>query len=204
MDTKSVLSFSSVLLVIAGYIPYIYAIVRGRDLPRGTPGKVEPSKASWLIWATLDVVIIWGMALEGTVNSQIVAVVIGVWVTVFFVLRYGVPGWTNLDWFCLAGAVVGIVLIIFSSPVLGIITSLAVVCIGSIPTFVSAWQDPGRENKLAWNLFTASSICTTIGIPIWTWADAAQPIAFLSVQGIMMYILYIKPMMRADAKKQVG
>ncbi len=182
---EDALSVIAGLLFIVGFVPYIYAIMR-----KGT----KPAKASWIIWASLDSITITGMYFEDAVNGQITGAVVGAWVVVILALKHGTPGWTRLDKFCLIGAVLGIVLWqVFSNPVLGIMISLSVVFSGSIPTFVSAWKDPSREDKLAWTIFWISCVCAVIAIPQWTLADAAQPITFFVIETIMMFILYIRP-----------
>jgi hypothetical protein len=191
---KDILSVVAGLLYLVAFALYIRAILRDRHLPAGTPGKTEPSKASWIIWASLDSITISGMYVEGTVNGQILGAVIGAWIVVGYAMKYGTPGWTILDKFCLVGAVLGIVLWqMFSSPILGVMISLSVVFLGSIPTFVSAWKDPSRENKFAWVIFTISCVCAIIAIPHWTLADAAQPITFFAVEAVMIYILFVRP-----------
>ena len=142
MELKSVLSIIAGFLFILEFVPYIRAILRK---------KTKPAKASWIIWASLDTITLAGMFFKEAVNGQILGAVLGAWVVVAFTLKYGTLGfWTKLDKFCLTGAVLGIVLWqVFSNPVLGIMTSLSVVFLGSIPTFASAWKDPSRENKLA-------------------------------------------------------
>lgn len=179
---KEGLSVLAGLLCIVGLIPYIRAILRK---------ETKPAKASWMIWAILDTIILSGMLAKQAVNGQIVGSVIGTWVVVFLALKYGTPGWKTLDKICLTGAVVGILLWgIFRNPLLGIIISLGVNTIGSIPTFVSAWRDPNREDKLAWTIFWLSSVCATIAIPEWILAHVAQPATFFTLQTIMMYTLY--------------
>ena len=64
------------------------------------------------------------------------------------------------------------------------------VFLGSIPTFVSAWKDPSREDKLAWTIYFASCIFTMFGIQNWTLEETAQPITFLVDETVMVYILY--------------
>ena len=184
MDARNVFSALAGLLFVAGFVPYIRAILRG---------ETKPSKASWIIWATLDTITIAGMYAKSAVNGQMIGVVLGAWVIVALCLKYGAPGWTRLDMICLAGAVLGIVLWqVFSNPVLGIVTSLSVELIGSIPTFVSAWKDPGREDKLAWTIFWVSCVCAMIAIPHVTWEDAAQPTTFFAIESVMMLILYFR------------
>ncbi len=181
---KAIFSVLAGVLFFVGFIPYILSVIRK---------ETKPAKASWIIWASLDTITIAGMYAKDAVNGQILGAVLGAWVVVGFALKYGTPGWTKLDKFCLCGAVFGIVLWqVFSNPVLGIMTSLGVAFLGSIPTFVSAWKDPGREDKLAWTIFWISCVCAVIAIPQWTLADAGQPITFGVIESIMMYILYIR------------
>lgn len=180
---KGFLSVLSGVLFVAAFIPYIRAIVRKES---------KPSKASWIIWAALDTITLVGMFFKDTVNGQIFGAVLGAWAVVALALKHGTPGWAKLDRFCLGGAIFGIVLWkVFNDPIFGIVTSLSVVFLGSIPTFVSAWKDKSHENKLAWIIFWISCVCAVIAIPRWTLADASQPITFFVIESIMMYILFI-------------
>lgn len=195
---KEVFSVLAGVLFVVGFIPYIRAIWRDRHLLAGTPGKAEPRKVSWVIWASLDTITTAGMVDQGTLNGQIVAAVAGAWVVAALAWRYGASGWTTLDRCCFGGAFLAIVLWkVFGDSLFGIVTSLVVVSLGSIPTFVSAWKDPGREDKLAWTIFWVSCVCAVIAIPEWRLADAAQPIAFFAIETMMMYVLYVRP--RTDA-----
>lgn len=182
---REALSALAGLLFVAAFVPYIRAILRK---------ETKPAKASWLIWASLDTITLAGMFSKGTTNGQILGAVLGSWVVVVFAMKYGTSGWTKLDKLCIGGAVLGITLWgVFNSPVLGIATVLGVVFTGSIPTFVSAWKDPSREDKLAWTIFWVSCVCAVIAIPHWTIADVSQPITFFAIETIMMYILFVRP-----------
>ncbi|MBT3282563.1 hypothetical protein HN375_00140 [bacterium] len=188
MDIRIILTVVAGFLFLFALFPYIFAIIRG---------ETKPSKATWIIWGTIDIIVLSGMYFEDSVNGQIVGATIGAWTIVIFSIKYGTSGWTKTDKFCFGGAVLGIILWqIFNDPILGIVTSSIVALIGSVPTFVSTWKDPTKENKIAWTMFWVSCICTIFIIPKWDIANALQPIVFFTVESVMMYLLFINPRFR--------
>ncbi len=185
MTVKDIFSIFGGIFAIAGFVPYIRAIVLK---------ETKPAKATWIIWATLDTITFFGMYAEHALNGQMIGIIGGVWVVVVLALKYGERGWTMLDKSCLCGALVGIILwLAFNSPVLGIVMSLSIIFLGSIPTFVSAWKDPSRENKLGWFIYWFSCVFTLAALPACTLADAAQPIIFFLINTVMIYILFVRP-----------
>lgn len=185
MIVKDILSILGGIFAIAGFVPYIRAIMLKQT---------KPAKASWVIWATLDTITFFGMYAKHSLNGQMIGIMAGVWIVVVAALKYGESGWTILDKSCLFGALVGIILwVAFDSPVLGIMISLGIIFLGSIPTFVSAWKDPSRENKLGWVIYWFSCVFTLAALPAWTLADAAQPIIFFLIETVMIYILFVRP-----------
>jgi len=184
------------ILFVFAFIPYIRAILRG---------ETKPAKASWIIWASLDYIVLAGMIVEHTVNGQILGAVIGATIVIGLAMKYGTPGWTRTDKFCLGGAFLGISLwIAFNNPVFGILTSCAVALLGSVPTFISAWRDPSREDKSAWTIFWVSCVCAIIAIPQQTLAAAAQPVTFFIIESVMMFILFIHPIFSKKVPNQKG
>ncbi|MDP3772939.1 MAG: hypothetical protein Q8Q85_01600 [Gemmatimonadales bacterium] len=190
---KQVFSVLAGVLIIAGFVPYIWAILR-----KGA----KPVKATWIIWITLDTITLAGMIVKGTVNGQLIGAMIGVSIVVGLALKFGSPGWTRLDRFCLGGAALGIALwALTRDPIAGIATSCAVLFLGSIPTFVSAWEDPNRESTLAWTFYWCSCVFAIAAIPQWTIADALQPITFAVTDTTAMAILLVRPRMLARQRK---
>lgn len=179
MDTKDYLSVLSGVLVFAGFMPYAVAIMRQKTIP---------SQATWLIWATLDGVAIWGMYVKGTVNGQIVVSVIVATGTFVFALFYGKREWKKRDYYCFAGALVciGIGLIF---PVLAIVMSMTVLFLGAIPIFGETLADPSNESLPAWVLYWLGCVAMILGIREWTFEDASQPIAFAIIETTMLILV---------------
>lgn len=172
------------LLQLFGFIPYAYAIVRG---------ETKPKKVTWLIWGTVDAILFAGMYAAHTLNGQMIAALTGVFAIVGLAFVYGEKGWTKIDIVCFVGGIIGIVLwVSFSSPVLAIITSCAVLWIGAIPTFENAWLHPEREDKFSWTVFTAAGVCTVAGIPALTLADTVQPLTFFLTDALILAIVLIR------------
>ncbi len=193
MHFKNILSVLAGMLFLAAYIPYIRTILKKQT---------QPAKASWIIWAALDSIAFAGMLMKHAVNGLIVGAMCGSWTVAVLGLKYGEAGWSMLDKLCFGGAVLGIALWkVFRSPDLGIMTSLSVMFLGAVPTFVSAWQDPSKENRTAWTMFFSSCVVAMLAIPAATLADAAQPTIFLVTNLIMVGILYLRPRMLHGAAK---
>ncbi|HVW67277.1 MAG TPA: hypothetical protein VHA78_06165 [Candidatus Peribacteraceae bacterium] len=170
---------------IVGYVPYIGGILRGIS---------KPSKASWLIWATLDVITVVEMSAKGVLNGQIIGVALGSWIVTILAFMHGSNEWKKLDIWCLAGAIAGIVLWkVIGDATIGIIISSIIMFIGCIPTFASAWNHPEHENRSAWTLYFVSCILQLCAIETWTTATAAQPVSFAISEAVMMILLWIKP-----------
>ena len=180
---KETMSYLAGLFYVAAFLPYVHAILQK---------KTKPKRATWIVWASLDIITLAAMYKTDTVNWQILGATVGALIVAGLSLKFGIPGWKKLDKLCLAGAILGIAFWkTFSSPTLGIMISLCVGFLGSFPTFESAWKHPERENKWAWTIFWISCVFAVIAIRHWTLDDAAQPIMFLVIETIMMYILFV-------------
>jgi hypothetical protein len=190
---KNILSILSGILFVVAFIPYIIFILRSKN----SSEEGKPIKATWLIWASLDTITLIGMIIGHSVNGQIIGAVSGAWIVFFLSLKYGKPGWTKIDKWCLGGAMIGIILLItIKNPAIGMSVSLTSVFLGSVPTFKSAWEKPERENKLAWFIYFLSSAIAVLAIPKWDIQNALQPFCFMVIETVMMFILFIKPQFR--------
>lgn len=194
MSIKHILGLSSGVLGILAFFPYIATILKGRT---------KPAKASWLIFAGLDVIVLAGMLAKGSANPQMIGVTFGALIVAVLALRNGAKGWNNRDKFCLAGSVAVIAVWLALSNVklpgnldafsVGLGLSLLVGFIGSIPTFVASYETPEFENRLSWTMFWCSSLLATVSVPVWTFAHYAQPVVFLLNHSIIVGFLWTRP-----------
>jgi hypothetical protein len=185
MTIKVVLSILSGLVFISAFFPYIKAIVRKEASPR---------KATWLVWAIGDIIILAGMIAKHTVSGLMVGAVLGATSTFILLLKFGEPGWTKRDKICLALSGLAIILwIYFGNSNVGIAFGLIALAIAVWPTYVSAWEKPEKEDHKAWVLFNTSNVLAIAAIPHLTFADIAPPLTFMLIDLPMLYLLFVRP-----------
>lgn len=185
MSLRAILSASAGFVFIFAFYPYIKAIVGGHAAPR---------KATWLVWALGDIIILLGMIAKGTISGLIVGAAIGASVTFFLSLKYGESGWNRRDKLCIGLALIAIGLwVYFGDSNAGIACSLVALYIAAWPTYVSAWEKPENEDKKAWIWFNLSSFLAVLGIAHLTFADMAAPIVFFAIDAPMLYLLFVRP-----------
>jgi hypothetical protein len=195
MPIKTVLSIVSGIVLLIAFIPYIKAIVRRETSPR---------KATWLIWASCDIIILAGMLVQHKVNGLLVGAVFGASTTFVLSLLYGEKGWTKRDKVCITLATLAIVLWrYFGDSNVGIALSSTALFIAAWPTYLSAWERPENEDRKAWVIFNASSLLGVLAIPHLTFADAVPPIVFLTIDCPMLYLIFVRPYFARNAATRV-
>ena len=175
-------------------------------------GKTIAPIASWVIWATLDLITLGTLINRGTVNGLAIGALTGSLSTVIFSLKYGTKGWTIVDSICMTCAVVSISLWqVFDSPPLALLMALLAMVIGVIPTLTWGWKAPYDENETSWRVSTVSGLISLIAIPRWwtyfeaSWTDtfildevvmnASQPIVIFLIEVSVITVLFIRKRM---------
>lgn len=182
------------VFMIAGFIPYILEIFRGKG---------HPSRATWIIWAGIDAITFFGMLAKGALSWQIATALGCACFILVLSFKYGKPGWTKVDKICLGTGLASIAAwLLLGSPVAGIVGSLIAGGIGGIPTIVSVWEDPTRESFLAWMLLWASALFAIAAIPRWDLANASAPAIFWAIATVMVFILLFRPQQLAELARR--
>ena len=184
-------------LAILGFVIYIYAIVKDRN--RWDPEAAKPNKSTWVVWTVLQWLVAGTMLQAHALSNQIAIYALGDLIVVVLALRYGLPAgrilprwrdWETVDRWSLLGAFAGIIVwCLTCNSLAGMVIGLAIVTIGSGPTYVKVWHHPKKESLLAWYVATATSFCASLAIPQWTWEDALPPVCYLLVQASMTAVM---------------
>lgn len=185
------MTFAQTLSVVAGVVNFVATVLYVLSIWRG---QTVPSRITWLIWTLLSLLTAGGMYQSGTLNGQMYAVVTGDIIITFFAMLWGSGGWTPVDRWSLAGAVVGLALwVITKNPFYAILISLSVNYIGAVPTIAKTWRYPEQEDLRAWAIVTLATFIQFLAVTEWTFAATAQPISYLTIQVPLVLLIYIKP-----------
>jgi len=153
----------------------------------------RPERVSWFIWLAIDGTLTYQMYLAHTLNYQMMAAIAGTLIIALCTIPYGKRGVSWYDILTIGAAACGVYLWYkFDSNTVGIIMSGAVILLGCIPTCLSVWEDPSREDLKVWKAFLISSVFQITALSSWTFDDATQPIVFLASQMIVIFFIMIR------------
>lgn len=189
MTLPQIIGLASGILLISGYIPYMYEVFKKKTIP---------SRMSWFIWSLSTATILFSVLGTGTTEAIWVPIADAVGCFLIFVLslRFGVGGWSRTDQLSLA-ICLGSLFIwwLTGNALLALIMNLCVYVSGYIPTIKKALKKPQSESRVAWtifflgvllNLFTVF-IGTDTGFAVWLY-----PVTLVVVVGTLLAILCLK------------
>ena len=190
------------LLATLGFLPYVIAILRGQ---------IQPSKASWTIWAVIGVALAISYKTAGAnasiwvpVSYAICPVII--LALVFYKDRSRMSAWPITDRVCL---IVGLILfvpwlifkLIESSdilpayqwilPLITLYGGIAVDGFGAAPTILKSWKNPEGESVLAWTFWTAGNLLNLLAIETWSWNVASYAVYMALPAVLILPSLYL-------------
>jgi len=136
---KEIFAIVAALLAVAGNLPYLWAMVKGR---------VRPHLYTWLIGSIVSGTVFFGMFAKGAGIGSLPVAVSELFTVLIFILsfKYGYRKITILDRACLAVALIGLVPWAFThDPTASVIIAVAVDLMSLVPTFRKTWNEPSTE-----------------------------------------------------------
>ena len=184
MPSNQVLSLVSHIVFIGGSIIYILGILSGEN---------KPAKVTWLSIAVINSIALLGLlASEKNINPVLIVEFACILIIAIssLTLRYETSKWTKLDYTCAVIFFLSFfVMRLFTSSVPAISISFVPYFVSFIPTIVTTWRNPDREDSLAWLILWLSSIIAILSYPAEILLIGSQPIAFAVSETIILYSL---------------
>jgi hypothetical protein len=185
IELHSIIGISATILSIIAFIPYIISILKGQTRPSGP---------SWWTWSILAIVTIISSKASG---APWAILILPIWLFIsqlsisLLSIKRGDNNWDNTNKFSVFGALLGVVLWIFTGePLFALIISIIADFFASIPNFRHIWINPEQENKLGWVLGFGSAVLEIFAIKNWSLAESGWALYFLINMSIVLILLY--------------
>lgn len=139
---KETLAIIAALLAIAGNLPYLWDIVKGR---------VKPHPYTWLVWSIVSGTVFFGMVAKGAgIGALPVAVSEAFTIIIFlFSLKFGFTGITRTDTYFLVVALAGLIpWALTNDPTLSVVIAVGIDLVAFAPTFRKTWMQSATETPL--------------------------------------------------------
>ena len=183
---KEIFAVVAALLAIAGNLPYLIDIVRGR---------VKPHPYTWFVWSIVSCIIFFGQIAKGagigalpTGASEIFTVII-----FLFSLRYGFKGVTRTDTVFLILALLGLVpWIITKDPTLSVVTAVSIDLIAFVPTLRKTWKYPATETPILYGSNVLRHILALFSLQAYNVATTLHSIAMIITNTVMTGIILFR------------
>jgi len=189
MNIAQYLGIIAGILLIAGYIPYIYEVLKGTDIP---------NRASWFIWALSTTTIFFGVHETGTTEAIWVPVADAIGCTLIFLfsIKLGVGGWSKTDKISLLVCVASLaVWALTGNAIIALVSNLLIYVSGYIPTIKKSIKNPEQESLTAWTFFLIGVVLNLVTVIIGTdtgFAVWLYPIVLVATVGTLYYFLIRK------------
>ena len=184
---KTGLIILSSLLTIAAAIPYIIEVVQR---------KTKPRIVTWFVWSLLTGIACAATLADGQTASGILMFVatLSTGSIVLLGFRYGNRKVERFDAYCLAGAIVGLVLWqLFDSPEIAVLATVTVDIIGALPTLKHSWQKPHEETAITFLLSGLGGLATVLALETWTITSAVYPIYIFLMSTLLGVVVLRSP-----------
>lgn len=183
---KETFAIVAALLAVAGNLPYLWEILKGR---------VKPHPYSWLVWSVVSCIIFFGQVQKGagvgaipTAASEVFTIII-----FLFSLKYGFKHIAKTDTVFLGIALLGVVpWIITKDPTLSVVIAVSIDLIAFAPTLRKTWQYPKTETPVLYGANVLRHILALCSLQSYNIATTLHALAMLATNSAMVGILLMR------------
>lgn len=183
---KTTFAVIAALLAIAGNVPYLWDILKG---------KVKPHPYTWLVWTIVSAIVVFGQIAKGagigalpTAASEIFTLII-----FLFSLKYGFRGITKTDTAFLVCALLGVGLWIFTNnPTLSVVIAVSIDLVAFVPTLRKTWKYPSTETPILFGTNVLRHILALLSLQAYNIATTLHSIAMIITNTLMTIFILVR------------
>lgn len=183
---KETLAIVAALLAVAGNVPYLLDVFKGR---------VKPHPYTWLVWSIVSCIVFFGMVAKGAGIGALPAGAAEIFTIIIFLfsIKYGFKGITKTDTFFLCVALAGIIpWVLTNDPTLSVIIAVGIDAVAFIPTLRKTWLHPETETPLLYGTNVLRHILALFSLQAYNIATTLHLVAMIVFNTTMTGIIMLK------------
>ena len=183
-NIKLIFSGIAIILALAGFVPYIALIIRG---------KVKPHVFSWVIWGiTTTVVFFAQLEADGGMGAWPIGLsgFITILIAILAYLKRGDSTITRADWGFLIAALASLPLwYMTNDPLWTVVILTTIDMIGFGPTFRKVYLRPFEDSRVFFLIMTFRSVCSIVALEAYSVTTVLFPLSLALGFLILLIIL---------------
>lgn len=180
---KETFAVVAALLAIAGNVPYIIDIFKGR---------VKPHAYTWFVWTIVSGIVFFGQLAKGAGIGALPTAASEIFTLIIFLLslKFGFRRITKTDTYFLLLALGGIIpWMLTSDPTVSVIVAVAIDLIAFIPTLRKTWVEPKTEMPILYTSNVIRHILALFSMQAYNIATTLHSLAMILTNSLMTIFL---------------
>lgn len=183
---KETFAIVAALLAIAGNLPYLWDILKGR---------VKPHPYTWLVWSIVSCIIFFGQVAKGAGIGALPTAAAEIFTLIIFLfsLKYGFKGITKTDTIFFVCALAGIIpWILTKDPTLSVIIAVSIDLVAFVPTLRKTWKQPKTETPILYGSNVLRHVLALFSLQTYNIATTLHSIAMITTNTAMTLIILLR------------
>jgi hypothetical protein len=171
------------LLAIAGNVPYVLDVIRG---------KVKPHPYTWFVWSIVSATVFFGMFVKGAGIAAIPVAASEIFTLIIFLLsiKYGFRHIAPVDHWYLAAALLGFIpWIVTQDPTISIVIAVSIDLLAFMPTLRKTWLEPLTETPILYGSNVLRHMLILSSLQTYNLATTLHSIAMICTNAAMVIIM---------------
>jgi len=180
---KEGVAIVAALLAVAGNVPYLRDIAKGR---------VEPHAYTWLVWTLVSAITFFGQMAKGAGVGALPTGVSWVFTLAIFLfsLRYGVKHIIQADTFFLLLALGGLVpWLLVGDPTFSVVIAVGIDLVAFAPTIRKTWRHPTTETPLLYGANVLRHTLALFALEAYNVATTLHSIVMIAANSLMTILI---------------
>lgn len=183
---KETFAAVAAILAIAGNVPYVIAILRGR---------VKPHAYTWFVWTVVSAIVFFGQVSKGAGVGAIPTAAGEIFTLINFLLslKYGYKEIRRIDTVFLVIALAGIVpWVLTNDATLSVIIAVGIDVIAFLPTIRKTWEEPSTESPILYSTNVVRHILALFSMQAYNIATTLHSIAMIVTNLTMTTLIFVR------------